>query len=93
MFEQNLQEISKRLTELLSKKNHDYGNSFELELDEYGLVVYLIRLNEKLNRLKKLNKSEAKVEDEKLEDTITDIAGYTMLLLEYIERKGLPTNK
>ena len=73
------------LSELLRKKNSDYGNSFEDSYNEYGLTMIIIRLEDKLNRLKYLSKNEASVVDEAVDDTLRDIAGYG--LLGYISTK------
>lgn len=66
------------LADLLRKKNADYGDSFEKQYDEYGLTSVVIRLEDKLNRLKYLLKNDANVH-ESVEDTLKDIAGYGLL--------------
>lgn len=62
-------------------KNHDYGSSVQDTYEDYGDVSFLVRITDKLNRLKTLCKSdvEAKVTDEKIEDTILDLANYAIL--------------
>ena len=40
------------MTELYERKNKDYGNSFDKTLNEFGIVAGLIRLNDKMNRVK-----------------------------------------
>lgn len=65
---------------LLLKKNHDYGNSFSIQYQKYGLLSGIIRLDDKLNRLSTLIQKDAKV-NESIEDTIMDIAGYAILTL------------
>lgn len=67
------------LADILIKKNHDYGNSVQEQFDEYGLTSILIRLDDKLKRLKSLQKKEQLVKDESLIDTLTDLAGYAVL--------------
>ena len=74
------------IADLVEKKNHDYNNSFDKTINEYGDVAYFLRLEDKLNRLKNLTKKEAKVKDEAIEDTLKDIVGYTLLMLNY--KKG-----
>ena len=73
-----IQEQTDDLAQLLAKKNADYGNSFEEQFNEYGLTCVLIRLDDKLRRLKNLNKNEAQV-NESIADTLQDIAGYAIL--------------
>lgn len=78
-------EICKSLTDLYERKNHDYGDSFGKSYQEYGMTMACIRLEDKLNRLKTLSKSEKpSVYDEKIEDTLCDLANYAIMTL--IER-------
>ena len=79
--------IVKEMTEFYAKKNHDYGNSFDKSIDEWGDVAYFIRVTDKFNRAKNLSKNEAQVKYEKLEDTLKDIIGYTLLYLNYLSQK------
>jgi hypothetical protein len=68
-----------QLADILIRKNHDYGNSVQDQFNEYGLTSILIRLDDKLKRLKSLQKNEQLVKDESLIDTLTDLAGYAVL--------------
>lgn len=43
------------LNDLYKAKNQDYGDSFGKSYKEYGLTISLIRLEDKLNRLKSIN--------------------------------------
>lgn len=81
--------ILKQLETLLIKKNKDYNNSFDRTVDEYGYVVIAIRLEDKINRLNNLIKNNNEVKDESIEDTLLDIAGYSVLSLIYLENKEL----
>lgn len=73
-------QICGALTELYRKKNHDYGDSFGRGYREYGMVMPVIRLEDKLSRLKALLKGEAQV-DERIEDTLMDLANYAVMTL------------
>lgn len=77
-------EICQDLTALYERKNHDYGDSFGKGFREYGMVMPVIRLEDKLNRLKALLKDDAMVRDESIDDTLMDIANYAIMTL--IER-------
>lgn len=77
-------EICQDLTALYERKNHDYGDSFGKGFREYGMVMPVIRLEDKLNRLKALLKDDAMVKDESIDDTLMDIANYAIMTL--IER-------
>ena len=75
------------IAQLVEKKNHDYDNSFDKTMDKYGDTAYFLRIEDKLNRLINLSKKEAKVNDEKVEDTLKDIIGYTLLMIKYKNKK------
>jgi hypothetical protein len=46
---------------------------------KYGLVSYLVRIEDKLNRARTLSQKDRMVNDEKLEDTLLDLANYAIL--------------
>ena len=69
-------EITNNMAKTYAAKNHDYGNSFEESLDEFGLVASVVRLGDKMNRTKSLIKKEAQVKDESIKDTLLDMANY-----------------
>ena len=74
------------LADVLNQKNLAYGDSFSKSLDEDGLLVLKIRLGDKFNRISSLIKrNELKENDESLEDTLLDMAGYAILGLKYLE--------
>lgn len=69
---------------LYVKKNHDYGDSVHDTYNKYGLVSFLVRMEDKLNRVRTLSKddvkiTDTKVKDEKIEDTLLDLANYAIL--------------
>ena len=76
-----IKQIALEVAELVEKKNRDYGNSFDRTLGEYGDTAYFLRIEDKLSRLKSLSKKEAAVIDESMEDTLKDIIGYTLLMI------------
>lgn len=74
------------LAETLLEKNKAYGDSFSQSVDDYGLKVIGIRLSDKYNRIKHLvNAGLLKENDESLEDTLLDMAGYSILSLKYLK--------
>lgn len=81
----NDEELFKKITEdmyeLFKRKNTDYGNSVHKTYEEFGLTSFLVRLSDKLNRAITLNKQDAMVQDEKIEDTLIDMANYSILSL------------
>ena len=79
-------DYTNQLAEILQEKNHAYGDSFTKSVDEDGLLVLKIRLGDKFNRVSSLiKKGELKENDESLEDTLLDMAGYSILALKYLE--------
>ena len=73
--------ICSQLTELYERKNHDYGDSFGKGFQEYGMTMPIIRLEDKLNRVKALLRSTARVNDESVDDTLMDLANYAIMTL------------
>lgn len=73
------QELVNYLHNLYIAKNTDYGNSVHDTYIKYGLVSYLVRIEDKLNRARTLSQKERMVNDEKLEDTLLDLANYAIL--------------
>ena len=82
-----IRQIALEIAQLVEKKNHDYDNSFDKTMDKYGDTAYFLRIEDKLNRLINLSKKQAKVSDEKVEDTLKDIIGYTILMIKYKNKK------
>jgi hypothetical protein len=74
--------IANEIIEVIVKKNHDYGNAWQ----KYGIFTPLIRLNDKLLRVKTLvGGIKAMVADESVKDTMRDIVAYGLLALLRIE--------
>lgn len=82
------QQIVGDMEALYIAKNKDYGNSVGDTFDRYGLVSFLVRMEDKLNRLRTLNQSQdAAVKDERIEDTLQDLANYAILALIELKLK------
>jgi hypothetical protein len=79
-------EICEKLNEIYAAKNADYGDSFAKLRNELGDWVILVRLSDKLERLKTLlgKREEARV-NESIDDTLMDLANYC--IMELIERR------
>lgn len=78
-------QICQKLNEIYARKNHDYGDSFGKGYAEYGMVMAVIRLEDKLNRLRSLIKAESLVKDESINDALMDLANYAIMTV--IERE------
>ena len=50
-------------------------------LDEFGAIAFVVRASDKMERLKQLIKSEAKVKNESFMDTVKDLANYCIMYL------------
>lgn len=79
------QELLDNLHELYINKNHDYGDSVHDTYIKYGLTSFLVRLEDKLNRARALSNKEALINDEKINDTLLDMANYAILAVMEIE--------
>ena len=79
--------ITKEMTELYARKNHDYGNSFDEGCDKIGVGYPLGRLLDKMNRLIACMGKEGEMQvNESIEDTLTDLACYSVMTLSYLKR-------
>lgn len=86
-------DLTNEMNELYRKKNSDYGNSFDISLNKYGMIAALTRMSDKFNRLETLilNKSQ-QVADEKIEDTLMDLASYCVMTLKWMSN-DISSNK
>lgn len=64
------------LVQILDKKNQDYSSA---NISKFGLRGIVIRLNDKIERLTNLTKQEKEGNFESIEDTLLDIAGYSLI--------------
>ena len=82
-FESVLDEMK----ELHAKKDKDYGSAFHKSFEEFGPTAGVVRLNDKMERVKSLVKNgKAEVKDERLLDSLEDMACYAVML--YVELKN-----
>lgn len=79
-------EITNEMIELFERKNSDYNNSIHDTYNKYGAVAYLVRMEDKINRVRSLTQSNnQKVEDERIHDSLVDLANYSILMLLEVE--------
>jgi hypothetical protein len=82
-FESVLDEMK----ELHTKKNKDYGSAFHKSFEEFGVTAGVVRLNDKMERVKSLVKNgKAEVKEESMLDSLKDMASYAVML--YVELKN-----
>lgn len=79
-------ELAQSMCELYEKKNNDYGDSFSISCTKYGPIAALTRMSDKFNRIENLilKRQTQKVEDEKIEDTLIDLANYAMMTVLWL---------
>ena len=89
---EKFKQIVSEMADTYEKKNSDYGNSFETTLDKWGVNIGLARIEDKFNRITSLcSSSDQKVKDESIEDTLKDMATYTIMLLMWMKKgKNVP---
>lgn len=87
--------ICKELNALYARKNHDYGDSFHKSYLEEGLAMSRIRLGDKYERFKTLsrNRSDQKVTDESIRDTLIDLANYAIMTIMELDAEEDCENK
>lgn len=81
--------------EISKKKNADYAGSGDpfknfRAAELLGMTLeqgIILRMSDKLVRIGNLLTHEAKVEDEKIDDTLKDLANYAMILRVYLKNK------
>lgn len=74
-------DIANHLLDTYRAKNLDYGNSAHRTYVEFGEVALVIRISDKLSRLKRLTSgAEQNVKDESILDTIGDAITYLCML-------------
>ena len=80
--------IARDICELHARKNADYGDAAYESYKDFGIISYVIRLGDKYRRLKTLTSPgyEQKVKDESIEDTLKDLAAYSIMALEALKK-------
>ena len=75
-----MKDLTNEILGIYVKKNADYGDSFSKSFDEFGLIAPVVRMSDKMERIKTLTKSEdVKVTDESIRDTLVDLANYALM--------------
>ena len=93
----NVTDFKKQLDEMNEVfviKNKNYGNSFEISLDKYGIIAALTRISDKFNRLETLIlNNESGTSDESIADTLIDMANYSVMTAVYLKNGGVENGK
>lgn len=75
-------QVCYELNRLYDKKNRDYGDAFAKSYKDYGMVMPVIRIGDKYNRIHNLvcrNADVSHVADESIRDTLLDLANYAIM--------------
>ena len=93
------EKITSQMLDITRAKNSDYAGSrgdtdafanFRV-VEHYGITDaetgILTRMSDKFARIASLLKREAKVKDESIEDTLIDLANYSIILILYLRAK------
>lgn len=72
-------DIYKKLTNIRVAKNADYGDSFGKSFREFGMIAPVIRMSDKVERLKSIRHNAFRVTDESVDDTLLDLANYAIM--------------
>lgn len=94
-IEKRHQEICDGIHQLYLEKNAAYGDSFHQLYEKLGIISAVTQITHKYNRLinmvKQLNAGQIKADDEVFEesikDTLLDLANYSILTYQEIERE------
>lgn len=78
-------QITDEMVKLYERKNSDYGSSIHDTYMKYGAVAYLVRMEDKINRVRSLTQNNNQKVDEKIKDTLIDLANYSILMLLELE--------
>jgi hypothetical protein len=76
--------VCAELNRIYKAKNQDYGDSFGASVKEWGLIAAVVRMDDKMRRLKHLVKNDAKV-DESIRDTLLDLANYAIMTIMEVD--------
>lgn len=87
---ERFKQLTGEMAALYARKNQDYGDSFTDMFKEWGSMYPLSRMQEKLRRATQILRSgEAQVQEEKVTDTLLDLANYALMtIMELKEDNG-----
>lgn len=85
-----LEKLMAEMLEVYKAKNKDYGDSFADSFKEFGITSAVVRMNDKMNRVKSLSKGEDRqVKDESLSDSLIDLANYALMTVIELENEQM----
>jgi len=86
--------IASEIGDLYEKKNKDYGDSFGQTFDKLGLLSAITRISDKYNRIVSLATSnDLQIKSETIEDTLKDLAAYSIMTIIALDEHKNINNK
>ena len=83
---ERFKEIAKEMGDLYEKKNKAYGDSFGDTYNRLGIISAITRISDKYNRLCQLaTKPEIDDLGERIQDTLMDLANYSVMTIMEID--------
>ena len=83
-----LEKLMAEMLGIYKAKNKDYGDSFSESFEEFGLIAPVVRMNDKMNRIKSLSKKgDRQVKGESLKDSLMDLANYAMMTVIELDQQ------
>lgn len=70
--------ILEELAIIYKAKNTDYGNAATQTFEEYGVISYVTRMRDKVERYKRISNNPAMV-DEDIEEVLNDLCNYAIM--------------
>lgn len=94
-FLEDIEKSHEVMIDITRRKNADYAgvddpfkNFHNAEVVGVSLEQgILVRMMDKISRISNLVKQEAQVKDESIEDTLIDLANYSLILKAYLKTK------
>ena len=91
---ETFESVLDEMKELHAKKDKDYGSAFHKSFEEFGVTAGVVRLNDKMERVKSLvNNGKAEVKDDSLLDSLKDLGCYAVMLYVELKNKENGTGK
>ena len=83
------EKITAQMSKVYKAKNADYGDSFHKSHVKHGSIAALVRMDDKLQRVQNLllTNNLMNVKDETVEDTLLDLANYSVMLIVELRRE------
>ena len=82
---ERFEQLCAGISALHARKAHDYGDSFGKQWREFGILSAVIRMSDKLNRIRQLAQEAQQVDDESMIDTLLDLASYAIMSVIELE--------